>query len=44
MTGNAVSVVDLRNMTDVGDIPVGLFPDGVVYIWFEHGHARTHSA
>jgi YVTN family beta-propeller protein len=42
--GNAVSVVDLRSMTDVGDIPVGLFPDGIVYIWFEHGHARMHAA
>jgi YVTN family beta-propeller protein len=42
--GNAVSVVDLRSMTDVRDIPVGLFPDGLVYIWFEHGRAQTHSA
>jgi YVTN family beta-propeller protein len=42
--GNAVSVIDLRTWTDVRDIPVGVFPDGIVYVWFILGQAQTHSS
>lgn len=42
--GNAVSVIDLRTWTDVRDIPVGVFPDGIVYVWFVLGQAQTHSS
>jgi YVTN family beta-propeller protein len=42
-SGNAVSVIDLRTMTDVRNIPV-LLPDGIADVWFVLGQAQAHAA
>ena len=41
--GNAVSVIDLRTMTDVRDVPVPV-PDGIADVWFVLGQAQAHIA
>jgi YVTN family beta-propeller protein len=41
--GNAVSVIDLRTMTDVRDVPI-LVPDGIADVWFVLGQAQAHAA
>jgi YVTN family beta-propeller protein len=39
--GNAVSVIDLASFTEIARIPVGNFPDGIAYVWFQNGIAHS---
>ena len=39
--GNVVSVIDLATLSEVARIPVGNFPDGIAYVWFDHGIAKS---